>query len=337
MANMAEIKVAVLGCGYWGKNLVRNFRDLGALALICDVSEEGAARAKELAPEVEFCSSFEEVFNRTEIRAVVLATPAETHEELAISAMKAGKDVYVEKPMALTVAQGERMEAAARRCERILMVGHILEYHPAVLKLRDLVSSGELGEIQYIYSNRLNFGKIRTEENALWSFAPHDIAVILRLLSASPTEVTSVGGNFVNPSLADVTVSCLRFQSGQRAHVFVSWLNPFKEQKFVVVGEKKMAVFNDVSPDQKLVLYDQSVEIESEQPVLRKGEANVIELDNDEPLRQECIHFLESVSSRKDPLTDGNSGIEVLKVLEACQRSLEQGGKPIQLREVTIQ
>lgn len=334
MAKMEEIKVAVLGCGYWGKNLVRNFRDLGALALICDVSREGAARAKELAPEVEFCSSFEEVFERAEIDAVVLATPAETHEELAIAAMNAGKDVYVEKPMALTVAQGERMEETARKHKQILMVGHILEYHPAILKLRELIVSGELGKIQYIYSNRLNFGKIRTEENALWSFAPHDIAVILRLLGASPIEVTSVGGNYVTSSLADVTVSCLRFQSGQRAHVFVSWLNPFKEQKFVVVGERKMAVFDDVSPDQKLVLYDQHVEIESEQPVLRKGKATVIELDKAEPLRQECLHFLESVSSRQQPLTDGNSGVAVLRVLEACQQSLQENGNPILLSEV---
>jgi predicted dehydrogenase len=333
MAKKEELKVAVLGCGYWGKNLVRNFRDLGALALICDVSREGATRAKELAPEVEFCSSFEEVFERAEINAVVLATPAETHEKLAITAMNAGKDVYVEKPMALTVAQGERMEETARKHKRILMVGHILEYHPAILKLRELIVSGELGKIQYIYSNRLNFGKIRTEENALWSFAPHDIAVILRLLGASPIEVTSVGGNYVTSSLADVTVSCLRFQSGQRAHVFVSWLNPFKEQKFVVVGERKMAVFDDVSPDQKLVLYDQHVEIESEQPVLRKGKAKVIELDKAEPLRQECLHFLESVSSRQKPLTDGNSGIAVLRVLEACQQSLQEGGNPISLSE----
>jgi predicted dehydrogenase len=334
MAKKEEIKVAVLGCGYWGKNLVRNFRDLGALALICDVSKEGATRAKELAPEVEFCSSFEEVFKRAEIDAVVLATPAETHEELAIKAMNAGKDVYVEKPMALTVAQGVRMEATARKHKRILMVGHILEYHPAILKLRELVESGELGDIRYIYSNRLNFGKIRTEENALWSFAPHDIAVILRLLGASPIEVTSVGGNYVTPSLADVTVSSLRFQSGQRAHVFVSWLNPFKEQKFVVVGERKMAVFDDVSSDQKLVLYDQHVEIESEQPVLRKGEAKVIELDKAEPLRQECRHFLESVSSRQQPLTDGNSGIAVLRVLEACQQSLQEDGNSISLGEI---
>lgn len=331
--NQSQVKVAVLGCGYWGKNLVRNFRELGALGLICDVSTEGAERARGLAPEVDFCHSFEEVFRRKEIDALILATPAETHEELAIQAMRAGKDVYVEKPMALTVAQGERMQAMAEKHTRILMVGHILEYHPAILKLRELIESGELGEIQYIYSNRLNFGKIRTEENALWSFAPHDIAVILRLLGECPIEVTSVGGNYVTPSLADVTVSCLRFRSGQRAHVFVSWLNPFKEQKFVVVGEKKMAVFNDVSPDQKLVIYDQRVDIESEQPVLRKGEAQNIELNDAEPLRQECLHFLECVASRQSPLTDGNSGIAVLRVLEACQESLQKDGNPISLNE----
>ena len=325
----SEVGVAVLGCGYWGKNLVRNFRELGALRLVCDVSERGCALAADLAPEADISNKFEDAFRRGDVDAVVLATPAETHMEIALKALEAGKDVYVEKPMALTVDEGHKMQEAAESRGRILMVGHILEYHPAVIKLRALIESGVLGETRYIFSNRLNFGKIRSEENALWSFAPHDIAVILRLFGEMPTEVTCVGGTYVKSNLADVTVSCLRFGSGRRGHVFVSWLNPFKEQKLVVVGEKKMAVFNDVSPDQKLVLYNQRVDLKEGLPVLHKGDAETVEIENCEPLREECAHFLECVASRRTPLTDGKSGISVLSVLEACQKSLGLDGTPV--------
>ncbi len=328
-----NVNVAVLGCGYWGKNLVRNFRDLGALKLVCDISESGRKKAEEMAPEVERSASFSGVFERTDIDAVVLATPAETHESLALEAIEAGKDVYVEKPMALDVSQGKRMLAKAREHDRILMVGHILEYHPAVLKLRELIDQGELGDVRYVFSNRLNFGKIRTEENALWSFAPHDIAVILRLVGEQPSEVTCVGGSYITPGLADVTVSCMEFASGPRAHVFVSWLNPFKEQKLVVVGSRKMAVFNDVSQDQKLTLYDQRVDVDQNQPLLCRGESEVIAIEAKEPLREECAHFLDCVRERKTPLTDGASGLAVLSVLEACQNSLGQKGAPVSLKE----
>ncbi len=326
-----RVNVAVLGCGYWGKNLVRNFHALGALKLVCDLSDKGRARANEIAPGVECSDSIENAIDRSDIDAVVLATPAETHEQLTLQALRAGKDVYVEKPMALTVAEGERMQAAALEGKRLLMVGHILEFHPAVASLKGLINKGILGNTQYIFSNRLNFGKIRTEENALWSFAPHDIAVILRLFGELPTEVTCVGGSYVNPKSADVTVSCLRFGSGRRAHVFVSWLNPFKEQKLVVVGDKKMAVFNDMSVDEKLVLFDQSVDVEAAAPVLRKGNAEAIPLEPLEPLREECQHFLNCVANREQPLTNGASGLAVLRVLEACQSSLGQHGKPVTL------
>lgn len=297
--------------------------------MVCDVSERGCALASELAPGVKCSTEFEHAFENKNIDAVVLATPAETHEGLTLKALQAGKDVYVEKPMALTVEEGRRMQEAAESSGRVLMVGHILEYHPAVLKLRELIASGELGKTRYIFSNRLNFGKIRTEENALWSFAPHDVAVILRLFGENPTEATCVGGSYVTPELADVTVSCLKFRSGRRAHVFVSWLNPFKEQKLVVVGENKMAVFNDVSQDQKLVLYNQRVDVEEAQPILHKGDAQTIDLEAAEPLKQECRHFLQCVESRSTPLTDGKSGIAVLSVLEACQQSLGLNGKPV--------
>jgi predicted dehydrogenase len=331
---MTATNIAVLGCGYWGQNLVRNFNALGVLRAVCDPSEAGRARARQIAPEVEVLDDFASVFQRPDVHAVVLATPAETHEPLALQALAAGKDVLVEKPMALNHQQGLRMHEAAERAGRILMVGHLLEFHPAVLKLREMLADGALGRVNYIYSNRLNFGKIRTEENALWSFAPHDIAVILRLVGELPLEVTCTGGSYLTPNLADVTVSCLHFCSGLRAHIFVSWLNPFKEQKLVVMGDQKMAVFNDVAKEDKLVLFDQRVDFSNRQPVLQRGAEVAVALPAGEPLRAECEHFLECVRTRTRPLTDSASGIAVLRVLQACQTSLQLNGRPTVLADV---
>ena len=319
--------IALLGCGYWGKNLARNFNNLGALKLVCDPAQAGREVAKENLPGVEVSCEFSDAIQASEIEAVVIATPAETHFELAAAALKAGKDVFVEKPMALKVEDGLKLQALADQHGRILMVGHLLEYHPAVLRLRELISAGELGNVNYIYSNRLNFGKIRTKENALWSFAPHDIAVILRLLDEMPSELNCVGGSYITSGLADVTVSNLKFRSGRRAHIFVSWLNPFKEQKLVVVGDKKMAVFNDMESKNKLVLYNNRVDLNESQPVLKQNGYEQVHLPDDEPLRNECEHFLECIRSRREPLTDSSSGIGVLRILESCQRSLKKDGK----------
>ncbi len=287
-----------------------------------------------MAPGVPVRTDPQEAIDRSDIQAVVIATPAQTHHDLTLRALAAGKDVLVEKPLALNYEQGVAMRADAERRGRVLMVGHLLEYHPAVLELRRIIAAGVLGHVNYMYSNRLNFGKIRTEENALWSFAPHDVAVILRLMGELPIQVTCTGGSYVTPNLADVTVSCLLFSSGVRAHVFVSWLNPFKEQKLVVVGDRKMAVFNDVSPDQKLMLYDQRVDVNNRQPVLQKGEAEVVPLPAEEPLLRECQHFIDCVLSRKPPLSDASSGIDVLRVLQACQTSLQLGGHPVVVSQV---
>lgn len=325
-------KIALVGCGYWGKNLCRNFNDLGALGHVVDSTDAGKATALELAPEVPVSSSLENVLQDESIKAVALATPAETHAEIAILAMKKGKDVFVEKPMSLTLEDAQKMRKTAEDEGRILMVGHLLEYHPSVLKLREMIDSGELGKVNYIYSNRLNFGKVRTEENALWSFAPHDVAVILRLMGECPIEVSATGGSYITQGLADTTVSNLRFTNGSRAHIFVSWLHPFKEQRLVVVGDRKMAIFNDVAPfGQKLKLYPNSVELDGTIPILKKEDAQFVDHLQTEPLREECRHFLECVSSRQNPLTDASSGIEVLKVLHACQESMAQNGNSIKL------
>lgn len=328
MMDLRQLSVAVIGCGYWGKNLVRNFNQLGALALVCDETPAGRAKATELAPDVPVVAQVAQALD-TEIRAVVIATPAETHYDLAWQALIAGKDVFVEKPLALTYQQGADLVELAERQGRILMVGHVLEYHPAIGRLLELVQAGDLGRIRYIYSNRLSLGKIRREENILWSFAPHDIAVILRLMGNMPFEVTACGGTYIQPNIADVTVTNLLFDNGVRAHIFVSWMHPFKEQRLVVIGSRKMASFDDVA--KRLVLYDQRVEWQEGEPVPIKKDGQEIDYPDDEPLRRECQAFLDAVSSRVAPVTDGQSGLRVLRVLQAAQRSLVMNGEIVKL------
>jgi UDP-2-acetamido-3-amino-2,3-dideoxy-glucuronate N-acetyltransferase len=315
----------VVGVGHWGKNVVRNFHELGALAGFC---EEDPARREEFAgryPDADVYASFDEVLGSSDpASAISIATPAETHGELVRRALEADRDVLVEKPLCLSVDEGEDLVALARDRGRILMVGHLLWYHPAVLKLRELVADGELGRIQYIYSNRLNLGKIRQSENILWSFAPHDVSVILGLLGEMPDGIVAMGGNYLNESIADVTVSLLTFPSGVRAHVFVSWLHPFKEQKLVVVGDRRMAVFDDLEETHKLVVYPHSIEWQSRLPVAKKALAEPVELEMGEPLRAECQHFLERIEDRGPPRTDGQEALRVLRVLRACQDGLER-------------
>ncbi|MBT8484852.1 MAG: Gfo/Idh/MocA family oxidoreductase [Phycisphaerales bacterium] len=322
-------EIAVFGCGGWGKNLVRSLRELGGLRAVVDPTEAGRARAATLAPDVPVHASGDAVWSDPAVRGVMIATPAETHYELAIQALAAGKDVFVEKPLTIDVGEARDLVTRASQMRRVLMVGHLLEYHPAILALRDLVTSGELGKIRYIISNRLNLGKIRTEENALWSFAPHDIAVILRLVGAMPVQVVATGGSYVSPNIADVTVTQLLFDNGVRSHIFVSWLHPFKEQKLVVVGSKKMASFDDVSKE--LVLYDQRVDWQEGQPVPVRGEGTPVPFAADEPLKAECRHFIECVQTGCTPRTDGMNGLRVLQILHAAQRSLATNGQPAQL------
>jgi predicted dehydrogenase len=321
-------KVAVIGCGYWGKNLVRNFQQLGALQLVCDATPGGREQAQQLAPEAEVVDSLERAL-ASEVDGVVIATPAETHYQVAKQALERGKDVFVEKPLALTFEHGAELLRLARERERIVMVGHVLEYHPGVIRLRELVHSGVLGKIRYIYSNRLSFGKIRREENILWSFAPHDIAVILRLMGSMPFQVVACGGTYLQPNIADVTLTNLLFDNGVRAHIHVSWLHPFKEQRLVVIGSEKMASFDDVS--KQLLLYDEYVDVRNGEHIPVKHAGEPVEYPQDEPLKQECRAYLESIATRQPPVSDGESGLRVLKVLQAAQRSLVTNGEPVSL------
>lgn len=322
------MKVGLIGCGYWGKNLLRNFRELGALGLICEPSPQHQSVARELAPEVPLVGSFEEAL-ASPIDALVLATPAVTHYELASRAMHAGKDVFVEKPLATRLEDGRKLLTQSQAQGRVLMVGHILEYHPACVRLVQLVRDGELGKLCYIYSNRLSLGKVRREENILWSFAPHDVALMNRLTGTTPESVAAFGGAYVQTEVADVTVTNLAYPGGVRGHIHVSWIHPFKEQRLVVIGTEKMAAFNGV--ENKLVLYNQHVEWHKGEPVPVKGPGEEVSFDQEEPLRLECQAFLTAIATRQPPLTDGQSGVEVLSVLEAAQASLEQQGRLVSL------
>jgi UDP-2-acetamido-3-amino-2,3-dideoxy-glucuronate N-acetyltransferase len=312
---------------------VRNFEALGALHTICDIDPVTIEKYRAQYPQVLLCSDYRQVLRDDQVKGVVIAAPAILHYPMARAALQAGKDVFVEKPLALKVEEGHELVGLAGERNCILMVGHLLEYHPAVLKLKEMVDKGELGKIDYIYSNRLNLGKLRTEENVLWSFAPHDIAVMLLLCGEQPCDVSAHGGYYLHRDIADVTMTTFSFRSGIRAHIFVSWLNPYKEQKLVVVGDKKMAVFNDTEPKDKLLVYDHEIEWIDRKPVPHPGQAHAVELPATEPLRLECQDFIDSIRTRQKPRVDGRKGLQVLEVLTNCQRSLEENGRLMKCNE----
>ncbi len=321
-------RVAVVGCGYWGRNLVRNFHALGALAVVVDATPAGRKLAAELAPGVDVVAELEAVLARPDVDGMALATPAATHAALGIRVLDAGKDLFVEKPMAMDVASGRVLVARAAATSRMLQVGHLLEYHPAITVLKEWLAAGRLGTVRRMHAHRLNFGKVRTEEDALWSLAPHDIAILLRLAGAMPGVVTCKGTRALGTARADFAVTTLGFGGGVDAHILSSWLHPTKEQKIVVIGDRGMAVFDDTSATHKLTLHDQHVSGPEEQPELSRRPPQIAPLPHDEPLRLECAAFLETIATRRPPLADGASGLRVLAVLAACRRSMEADGQP---------
>jgi UDP-2-acetamido-3-amino-2,3-dideoxy-glucuronate N-acetyltransferase len=324
-------QIAVIGSGYWGKNLVRNYANLGALKLICDKNET-IIESFQQQYQVDTCLALNDVLVRKDVQGVVIATPAETHFRIAREALLAEKHVYVEKPLVLKEDEAEELIRIACEKKLTLMVGHLLQYHPIFAHLKQLVMSGDLGRINYIYSNRLNLGKIRREENILWSFAPHDISMILSLAGENPETVSATGGNYLHQRIADVTTTHLKFPSGMRAHIFVSWLHPFKEQKLVVVGDKKMAVFDDTLPwSDKLLIYPHEINWQGNLPVPSKKAAERVSVSEAEPLRMECEQFLSCIRNDHSPITDGQEGLDVLKILNAAQKSMNKGGCEIPL------
>lgn len=319
--------IAVIGAGYWGKNLVRNFYQLGVLKNICDGDQPIREEMAKTYPDVAVTDDYNTLLKDNAIKGVVIAAPAVFHYEIAEKALNAGKHVFVEKPLSLNHADGEKLVRLAVEKNKILFVGHILHYHAAIIRLKEMIKKGKIGRLQYIYSRRLSFGKIRREENILWSFAPHDISIILSLTGEEPSYVDSVGSNFLHARIADVTITNLKFPSGIGAHIFVSWLNPYKEQKLVIVGSNGMLVFDDTEPvEKKLIHYPHTINWQNGLPVPNKAESISIDLNDiwEEPLKAECKAFLHAIKTNAKPITSGEEGLRVLKILELSQQSLEQ-------------
>jgi predicted dehydrogenase len=322
------VRVGVAGLGYWGPNLARNFDALAGveLAWCCDADGEQRERVQEVHRSTRFTDSLEEMLEDPALDAVALATPVPTHAGLALKTLRAGKHCFVEKPLALTSADAQAVVDAAREAGRVLMVGHLLEYHPGVRLLKETLDSGELGQARYIYGNRLNLGQLRSEENALWSLGAHDVSVVLALAGEEPSELAARGECYMQPGIEDVVFAFMRFPSGLTAHLHLSWLDPHKERRFTVVGSKRMATFDDMELERKLTIYDKGFDELAEgygEYITRTGEIRCPRVPNAEPLRLECEHFVECVRTNSTPRSDGQSGLRVVRVLEGLQRALD--------------
>lgn len=323
------LRVGVVGLGYWGPNLARNFHTLPQAELVwcCDASEAARERVSSMVPGAAMTDRLEDLLEDESLDAIVIATPVPTHAELAVRVLEAGKHCFVEKPLAQSVADAQRAVEAAGRADRTLMVGHLLEYHPGVSKLKELADTGELGDIRYIYGNRLNLGKVRADENALWSLGAHDVSVVLHLLEEEPDEVSARGESYLREGVEDVVFCFLRFPSGISAHLHLSWLDPHKERRFTIVGSRRMATFDDMAAEGKLMLYDKGFDEDMRsygEYISRSGDIFSPRIPNDEPLRLECEHFVEAIRSREPPRSDGMSGLRVVRVLERLQSDLER-------------
>lgn len=335
------VKVGLIGCGAWGKNLLRNFANLPGCALLtcCDESPKQVEKISPSYPGIKFTQDPREIIENPNLDAVVIVTPPASHFQLCKAAIMADKDVFVEKPLVLETKEGEELVELAEKKKKILMVGHIMEYHAATLKLKEYIDKGELGRVYYLYSTRVNLGKVRDIENALWSFAPHDISMILFLLQKEPVSVTATGQCYLqkDKGIEDVVFMNMRFDDGTMAHVHVSWLDPHKERRLTVVGDKKMAVFDDTQSAEKIWIYDKGVETKQDYSTygeylsLRFGDVVIPNIPATEPLRVECQHFIQCIKSREAPRSDGRDGLRVSKVLDAAQRSLKEGGSPVKI------
>jgi len=335
------INVGVVGVGGWGKNLARNYYQMpdANLKYVCDLDEKKLQQMAKLYPGTQTTKDFNDLISDPDLHAIIISTNAPEHYSLGKSALEAGKDVYIEKPLVLKVDEAEDLIKIADRKKQILMVGHLLKYHPVVNKLKEMIDSGELGTIHYIYAQRVNLGTVRYDENALWNFAPHDISIVLYLLGKEPTDVSARGQAYLQKSIEDVVFFTMNFNGESMAHVHVSWLDPHKIRKITVVGSKKMAVFDDLEGNEKLRVYDKGATHNTDYDTfaeyinLRFGDITIPHINVGEPLRIACDHFLESIRNRTQPLSDGLDGLRVVKVLDAAQSSLEQNGVPVEIKQ----
>ena len=329
------------GIGNWGKNHARHFHDLGALKGLCDSNRETLKSLAEVYHEVRITPDFSEILADSSIDAVVLAVPTFDHHAFAKSALLSGKHVFVEKPMAIRASEAEELCVIARRKKLKLMVGHLLLYHPAILKMKEIIRSRELGEIYYLYTQRLNLGQVRRDENAMWSLAPHDISVLLELFGSRPANVSATGHSYIQRTrgIEDVIFMNFRFRDGRSAHIHLSWLDPHKIRRITLVGSKKMVVFDDMEQSDKLKVYDKGVDHAKSRTlsaliqamVLRVGNVHAPFLENIEPLKLECMHFIDCIEKDRKPRSDGENGLEVVRILEAATASLRKGGKSVTL------
>jgi len=333
----SKIKIAQIGAGNWGKNLLRNFYNLPQVEVtsVCEANEKILARLKTEYPDVDILTDVQQLYDRDDFDAVVIATPPENHFSIAKEFLKRGKHVFVEKPMVLDLADGEELTRVAKEQRRILMVGHILEYHPAFVTVKQMINNEELGDVYYIYTSRVNLGVIRKTENALWSFAPHDISIILMFMNQVPEKVVSTGQSFIQSGIEDVVFTTLHFPDGKMAHIHVSWLDPHKIRKVTVVGSKKMAVIDDMESSEKIRIYDKGVDFTGSYAAygdylsLRIGDILIPNVKHQEPLRIECQQFIDSIINNTPPCSDGDDGLAVVRVLNAAQESLKKGGVPV--------
>jgi predicted dehydrogenase len=327
----APLRVAIVGLGYWGPNLARNLARVGDLAYACDLSDDNLRRYGKLYPEARMTSDLDEVLADDSVDAVAIATSVPTHHPLGMRVLAAGKHLFVEKPLALSVAEARELVDAAEDADRRLMVGHLLLFHPGLRAVKRLIESGELGTLRYLYGNRQNLGKVRADENALWSLGAHDIAVLLDLVGERPTELQARGECYVRAGVEDVVFGYLKFPSGVVAHLHLSWLDPNKMRKLTVVGSDKMVVFDDMESDRKVTVYDKGITLPradtyGEYVAVRSGDISIPRVPSDEPLRLEVEEFAAAIRERRAPISDGSSGIAVVEVLAGLQRSLDEGG-----------
>jgi predicted dehydrogenase len=339
MSGDQKVRLGIVGVGDWGRNLLRNFARLKEcqISFICDSDEKNLKKASVLFPYYEVSKDYQKAITQNSVDAVIVATPPDSHFQVAKEALLSGKHVFVEKPLVLDLAEGEELCRLASDKNKMIMVGHIMMYHAATRKLREYIQKGELGEVYYIYTQRVNLGKVRHNENALYSFAPHDISLVCYLLDKTPVKVSATGSSYIQDGIEDVVFVTLHFADRIMAHIHVSWLDPHKDRKVTIVGSKKMAVFDDTEASEKIWLYDKGVDSKfdyttyGEYLSLRSGDILIPKIDSVEPLESECKHFVECVREGKQPLSDGKEGLKVLRVLQAAQKSLKSGGTPVEI------
>jgi predicted dehydrogenase len=312
-------KIGVVGLNYWGPNLVRNFNDIAELSWLCDLDEQHLSSLGSRYPQAKTTTRFEDLLEDDELDAVVIATPVPTHYSLAKQALEAGKHVFVEKPPAMRAVEMEELVSLAAEKDLVLMPGHLLLYHPGVLKVKELIERGELGDVLCVYGNRVNLGIVRSNENALWSLGVHDLSVILYFLDEDPELATAQGSASIHPGVQDVVFCFLRFPSGKIAHMHLSWLDPHKMRKMTVVGDEKMVVFDDMEPERKVTVYEKRAGAAGE---LYSGDISIPKISTDEPLRLECTYFLELIDGQHDKSKVAHDGARVVRALEMLTNSL---------------